>query len=177
MSRGDHQDFLDDASVFQLQTRRFVALEVRIVSREEETLQSTCLVDDRIRDLSSFNLQKIDKTVDSFGYFAMNQWIMADDGNISSDTCGKCGELCCWIFSFVRKSHLERNPSIHDVFGKCVLFRSRHPEFSRSQQLARAKVYMDVLPRLCTTEAPQSLFRVTDYTSGNRLRRTVPITS
>jgi hypothetical protein len=54
------------------QTRWFVSLEVWIVSGEQETLQSTCLIDDCVRDLPSFTLQKFHKTVDRRGYFAMN---------------------------------------------------------------------------------------------------------
>jgi hypothetical protein len=91
---------------------------VRIVSRE--TLQSTCLRDDRIWDLRSFNLQKVHKTVDRLADFAMNQRITAGDANVFADACSECRELCCWIFSFIGEEQLERDPSIYNFFGKLV---------------------------------------------------------
>lgn len=49
-------------------TWRLVAIEVRIVPGEEQTLQSTCLICDCIRYPLSFNGEKIDQTVDRADY-------------------------------------------------------------------------------------------------------------
>jgi hypothetical protein len=111
---------------FGLQTRWLIALEMRIVSREKRTRQSTCLTDDCIRDAPSFNLEKVYKTVDRPGYLAMNKWITANQGNISVDTCGEGVGLSCWIFSFIGQGHLELDPPIYNFFGKPVVFRFIH---------------------------------------------------
>src|SRR5438128_10347219 len=74
----------------------------------------------------SFNLQKVHKAVDRIGYLPMNEWITTNPCNVSTDTCGECVELSCWIFSFIVQGHLERDPPIYNFFSKPILFRFLH---------------------------------------------------
>jgi len=106
-----------------LQTRRLVALEVRIVPREKETFQSTGLINHRIWHTTAFNFQKINKTVDRASYFAMNQGITTHYANIFSNACGESRELPCRIFPLIGEGRLKRDPSIDNFFGALAFFR------------------------------------------------------